>query len=470
MLTREPGGTTIGELVRGVLLDPAHDAMVDRAEALLYAADRAQHLVEVVEPALAAGRHVVSDRSALSSVAYQGYGRGLGAEAVWRVNDWAIGGRWPDLVVLLDVRPVRDGDSAAAGARTAWSRSATASTSGCATATSPWPPPTAEALGRGRWQRRRGRRGGGRPRRRGGAAVNRAERRVGRREPVGRGRRPGAGRGPACEAAPATPGPRLPVRRAGGRRASGRRPGPSPRRSCAATAAAASAATAGSRWPASIPTSARWSGSGAAISKEQATEVIRLASLMPLEGARKVLILDEFHLIQPDVPPRLLKTIEEPEASTVFVILADDVPERAGDDRVALRARSTSLHSPSTSSKTSCWPQGVAADDARAAAAAAAGNLDRARVLALDHGLLARRDAFHRLPQRLDGTGAEVAKAVDELLGLIDAAADAPEAAPGRGDRRRSTVASSSSASEARAARSSSSATSGSCVATAPTS
>jgi dTMP kinase len=105
LLTREPGGTTIGELVRGVLLDPAHDAMVDRAEALLYAADRAQHLVEVVEPALATGRHVVSDRSALSSVAYQGYGRGLGAEAVWRVNDWAIGGRWPDLAVLLDVPP-----------------------------------------------------------------------------------------------------------------------------------------------------------------------------------------------------------------------------------------------------------------------------------------------------------------------------------------------------------------------------
>lgn len=105
VLTCEPGGTTIGGLVRGVLLDPAHDAMVDRAEALLYAADRAQHLAEVVSPALAAGRHVVSDRSALSSVAYQGYGRGLGAEDVRRVNDWAIGGRWPDVAVLIDVSP-----------------------------------------------------------------------------------------------------------------------------------------------------------------------------------------------------------------------------------------------------------------------------------------------------------------------------------------------------------------------------
>ena len=105
LLTREPGGTVIGTLVRGVLLDPAHEAMVDRAEALLYAADRAQHQAEVIQPALAAGRDVVSDRSALSSVAYQGYGRGLGAKQVRAINDWAIGGRWPDLAVLIDADP-----------------------------------------------------------------------------------------------------------------------------------------------------------------------------------------------------------------------------------------------------------------------------------------------------------------------------------------------------------------------------
>jgi dTMP kinase len=105
VLTREPGGTTIGGLIRGVLLDPTHTAMADRAEALLYAADRAQHHREVIEPALAEGRHVVSDRSAWSSVVYQGVARGLGDE-VRRVNDWAIGGRWPDVVVLLDVDPV----------------------------------------------------------------------------------------------------------------------------------------------------------------------------------------------------------------------------------------------------------------------------------------------------------------------------------------------------------------------------
>ncbi len=105
VLTREPGGTAIGALVRGVLLDPTHDRMVDRAEALLYAADRAQHVVEVVAPALEAGRHVVSDRSAWSSVVYQGVGRGLGVERVRTLNDWAIDGRWPDVMVLLDAEP-----------------------------------------------------------------------------------------------------------------------------------------------------------------------------------------------------------------------------------------------------------------------------------------------------------------------------------------------------------------------------
>jgi len=103
VLTREPGGTTIGELIRGVLLDPSHDHMDDRAEALLYAADRAQHQVEVVMPALAQGRHVVSDRSAWSSVVYQGAARGLGTDAVHLLNDWALQGRWPHLVVLLDL-------------------------------------------------------------------------------------------------------------------------------------------------------------------------------------------------------------------------------------------------------------------------------------------------------------------------------------------------------------------------------
>jgi dTMP kinase len=107
VLTREQGGTAIGQLVRGILLDPAHTELDHHAEALLNAADRAQHLAEVVLPALAAGRHVVSDRSVYSTLAYQGYGRGLPLDEVRRLNDWAIRGRWPDLAVLIAVDPSR---------------------------------------------------------------------------------------------------------------------------------------------------------------------------------------------------------------------------------------------------------------------------------------------------------------------------------------------------------------------------
>jgi dTMP kinase len=103
VLTREHGGTEIGLLIRSIVADPANIALTARAEALLIAADRAQHLEELVMPALAAGRHVVTDRSLYSSLAYQGYGRGLPLDQVRAVNEWAIGGRWPDLVILLDV-------------------------------------------------------------------------------------------------------------------------------------------------------------------------------------------------------------------------------------------------------------------------------------------------------------------------------------------------------------------------------
>jgi dTMP kinase len=90
-------------MIRAILADPNHTELTDKAEALLIAADRAQHIEQVVRPALAAGRHVVSDRSIYSSLAYQGFGRGLPLEQVRAVNEWAVGGCWPDLVVLLDV-------------------------------------------------------------------------------------------------------------------------------------------------------------------------------------------------------------------------------------------------------------------------------------------------------------------------------------------------------------------------------
>lgn len=103
VLTREPGGTIVGERVRELLLDPDVDDLDARAEALLMAADRAQHVAERVRPALASGRSVVSDRSAYSSLAYQGHGRGLGVDHVRALCDWATEGLWPDVAVLLDV-------------------------------------------------------------------------------------------------------------------------------------------------------------------------------------------------------------------------------------------------------------------------------------------------------------------------------------------------------------------------------
>jgi dTMP kinase len=104
VVTREHGGTPIGLLIRNILADPAHTELTAKAEALLIAADRAQHLDQVVRPALEAGRHVVSDRSIYSSLAYQGFGRGLPLAQVRSVNEWAIDGCWPDFVVLLEVR------------------------------------------------------------------------------------------------------------------------------------------------------------------------------------------------------------------------------------------------------------------------------------------------------------------------------------------------------------------------------
>ncbi|WP_081684169.1 dTMP kinase [Granulicoccus phenolivorans] len=103
--TREPGGSPIGSHIRRILLDPAHDRLAPRAEALLYAADRAQHVAEVLLPALDAGRIVISDRYVDSSLAYQGVGRTLGHGDLVQLNEWATDGLRPDLTVLLDVRP-----------------------------------------------------------------------------------------------------------------------------------------------------------------------------------------------------------------------------------------------------------------------------------------------------------------------------------------------------------------------------
>ncbi|HEY7627316.1 MAG TPA: dTMP kinase [Ilumatobacteraceae bacterium] len=102
VLTRETGGTDIGARIRAILHDTSLTHLSHRAETLLIAADRAQHIDEIVAPALASGRDVVSDRSVYSTLAYQGYGRNLPLDEIREINEWAVGECWPDLVVLID--------------------------------------------------------------------------------------------------------------------------------------------------------------------------------------------------------------------------------------------------------------------------------------------------------------------------------------------------------------------------------
>jgi dTMP kinase len=103
--TREPGGTPAGEAIRGIVLDHAHAALSVRAEALLYAADRAQHVHDVVRPALDAGEVVITDRFIDSSLAYQGAGRAIPLDDIRMLSRWATEALQPQLTVLLDLPP-----------------------------------------------------------------------------------------------------------------------------------------------------------------------------------------------------------------------------------------------------------------------------------------------------------------------------------------------------------------------------
>lgn len=103
VVTREPGGTKIGKEIRKILLDSSHNNMDSKAEALLYAADRAQDIKENIKPALEKGQIVLADRYVDSSIIYQGHGRELDVKKVKEINKWVLGEFWPDLTIILDI-------------------------------------------------------------------------------------------------------------------------------------------------------------------------------------------------------------------------------------------------------------------------------------------------------------------------------------------------------------------------------
>ncbi len=162
---------------------------------------------------------------------------------------------------------------------------------------------------------------------------------------------------------------------------------------------------------------------GASIARDQAREIVRVSSLAPSEGERKVLILDEFHLLSPEGAAIMLKTIEEPPPSTMFIVLADFVPH----DLITISSRCARIEFRSIADDVIAarlLVEGVGPVDAQAAAKAALGDLDRARLLANDPGLAERRRAFREAPGRLDGSGTVAFALAAELLTLIDDAAE----------------------------------------------
>lgn len=158
---------------------------------------------------------------------------------------------------------------------------------------------------------------------------------------------------------------------------------------------------------------------GASISKDQAVDIVTRASRSAVEGSRKVMVLDEFHLLADAVAPRLLKTIEEPPAGTFFVVLADELPP----ELITIASRCVRVDfAPLTVAviAAALEAEGVAPGRAAEVAAFAAGDLGRARLLATDERLALRLAAWRELPKRLDGSGFAAARAIDELRATID--------------------------------------------------
>jgi len=164
---------------------------------------------------------------------------------------------------------------------------------------------------------------------------------------------------------------------------------------------------------------------GASISVGTAREIRRLALRTPNEGGRKVLTLDEFHLVSREAASTLLKVVEEPPPRTVFVILAEHVPaELVTIASRCVRIEFRALRPEEISAL--LVTEGIDSSVAALAAAAAGGRLDRARLLAVDAGFASRQDRWRSAPGRLDGTGASVATVVAELIDMLASAAVEP--------------------------------------------
>ncbi len=200
---------------------------------------------------------------------------------------------------------------------------------------------------------------------------------------------------------------------------------------------------------------------GASIGIDTAREVIQAAFTSPVEGARKIVVLHDFHLVR-DAAPALLKTIEEPPATTVFVILAEHLPP----DLVTIASRCVQVEfRPLTAEQVAAAlrEDGVAPELAAHLAEASGGRLDRARLLASDRQFEARRQAWRDVPGRLDGSGATAAAIADELMGLLESSVEPLSAAQGdqlkelteRNERAAAVVSSGRSGSAKRAGRAS---------------
>ena len=158
---------------------------------------------------------------------------------------------------------------------------------------------------------------------------------------------------------------------------------------------------------------------GRSLRRTEADVIITEGSRSPVEGARKVIVVDRFHSAEPEAAASLLKTIEEPTASATFVLLTEEIPP----EHVTIASRCVRIDMPAVPAPAiaaELVARGVAPAVADEIAAACGGNVDRARLLATDESFAARRRAWHDVPEQLDGTGATVSRLVAGLRALID--------------------------------------------------